>query len=98
MIGQEELDLIDTNYFEITDVRAYTVTLHSRNTNHDWHLLERFANGHRSFLISHRHNAYDPYHPQKSRPTIEACCDYIRDHDSFQLKRTKKKKKYTGVD
>ena len=93
MISQTELRLIDEDYFEIINSREYTVTIHSKNTGHDWHLLERFANGHRSFLISHRHNAYEPYHPQKSRPTIEACCDYIKDHDSYHLKRERKKKK-----
>lgn len=91
MIEFSDITAIDTDYFEIVEIREFFIVLHSRNTDHDWHILEREANGHRTFLISHRHNRTSPYHIQKSKPSIEACCEYIIDHDDFHLKRSKKK-------
>ena len=92
MIESADLEAIDTEYFDIVESRDYTVLIHSKNTGHDWHLLERIANGHRSFLISHRHSVLHPYHLQKSKPSISACCEYIMDHDAYHLKKNKGKK------
>ena len=89
MIEMDDLAAIDANYFEIIESKDYTVTLHSINTGHYWHLLERIANGHRSFVVSHRHGGSGPYHLQqtRSKPSIEACCDYIKDHDAYQARK-----------
>ena len=91
MIGRTDLSAIDTDYFSIIGIKEYTLVLRSRNTGHDWYLLEQVYNGHRTFLIHHRHDATKPYHPQTNRPTIEACCEYIKGHDAFHLERTRKK-------
>ncbi len=91
MIELKELLAIDTDWVEIICLREYSVVLHSRVTGHDWYLLEQEANGHRTFQISHRHEPSKPFHPQKNRPSIESCCEYIKDHDTFHLKRIKHK-------
>lgn len=78
MIDPSDFEAIDKNYFEIIGNNDYCITIRSRNTLHEWHLMERIANGHRTFVISHRHGPSAPYHLQQNRPTVEACCDYIR--------------------
>lgn len=93
MIEPTDLADIDPNYFDIIEVKEYLIVLHSKNTGHDWCLLEREANGHRSFMISHRHDQSKPYHLHKSKPGVIACCEYIKDHDRFHLEREQKKKK-----
>ncbi len=91
MIEFSDIMAIDTDHFELVEIREFFIVLHSRSTGHDWHLLEREANGYRTFLISHRHNTTAPFHPQKSRPSIEACCEYIKSHDSYQIKKNRKR-------
>jgi hypothetical protein len=51
MIEPVDIRSIDTEYFYIIEAKGYLVVLHSRVTGHDWTLLERMANGHRTFLI-----------------------------------------------
>lgn len=91
MIEQADIEFIDENYFKIIERRDYTIALQSRNTGHYWFLLERMANGHRTFMISHKHHTAVPYHLQTYRPSVEDCCAYIRDHDTYHLERTKRK-------
>ena len=91
MIDNQDIESIDTEYFDIKEKRTYSLVLQSRNTGHYWYLLERVYNDHRSFLIYHKHDIAKAYHPQKSRPSISACCEYIKEHDAFHLERVKKK-------
>ena len=92
MIGLSDLAAIDRQYFEVIGNNDYCITLRSRNTLHEWHLLERIANDNRTFVISHRHGPSGPYHLQRSRPTVEACCDYIMDHDRYHLEKVRRQK------
>lgn len=92
MITNADITIIDKEYFDIIETREYFIILRSKNTGHYWQLLEREANGHRTFLISHRHNTTGPYHPQKNRPSVSACCEYIMGHDVFHLERVMKQK------
>lgn len=92
MIKPIDLETIDTEYFDIIETKGYLVVLHSRATGHDWALLEREANRHRTFMISHRHSAGMPYHTQTNRASIAACCDYIKAHDTFHFERERQKK------
>ena len=94
MIDKEDLLEIDDDYFRILVVASYYVVLLSKCTGHQWHLLEQEANGHRTFLIRHRHNSIDPYHRQTNRPCIGACCRYIMDHDVYHLKKIQKQKEH----
>ena len=87
MIEPADIEAIDKQYFEIIRMNSYYVTLRSRNTRHEWHLLERIANGHRTFVISHRHKASEPFHLQRNRTTIKDCCAYIKSHDAFQMQK-----------
>ena len=92
MIDLADLASIDRQYFEVIRSNDYSITLRSLNTLHEWHLLEREANGNRTFVISHRHGPSGPYHLQRSRPTVGACCDYIMDHDRYHLEKVRRQK------
>ena len=93
MIVQADIDDIDREYFELVGKKDYTIVLRSKSTGHYWCLLEQVYNGHRFFLISHKHHLADPYHRQKNRPTVEACCEYIRSHDFYQMEKDRRKEK-----
>ena len=91
MIDRMDIAAIDNEYFEIIGEKEYTLVLKSRNTGHYWCLLEQAYNGHRTFLISHRHSEKDPYHHQTNRPSVSVCCKYIQAHDAYHLERERKK-------
>ena len=91
MIDKTDIDGVDIEYFDIIGKKEFGIVLRSRNTGHYWHLLEQVYNDCRTFQISHKHHTTDAFHLQKNRPTIEACCDYIKSHDAYHLKMMKKK-------
>lgn len=91
MVKQTEIESIDREYFDIIEARDYVLVLRSRNTGHHWCLLEQIYNGYRTFQILHKHKKADPYHPQKNRPSVEACCAYIKSHDAYQLRKEREK-------
>lgn len=93
MITNQDLKSIDTNYFDIIEVSTFYLVLRSKKTSHIWHLLEQEPNGHRSFFIAHKHHATDAYHPQTCRGSIDSCCKYIKEHDSYHFKREEYKTK-----
>lgn len=91
MIDSIDIEAIDTEYFEIIEIKKYTLVLRSRNTGHFWCLLEQVYSGHRTFRISHKHKKTDPYHFQRNKPSILACCAYIQDHDRYHLQKNQEK-------
>ena len=91
MLTADDLSAINPDYFQIIDSNRARIVIMSRNTGHYWCLLERLSNGCRSFQIQHRHRETAPYHLQAYRPSIEACCAYIVQHDAFHLEREKAK-------
>ena len=93
MLTANDLSVIDSARFQIIDSNEARVVLCSFCTGHYWCLLERAANGCRSFQIRHRHGSSGPYHIQVYRPSIEACCAYIKDHDAFHIEREMAKQK-----
>lgn len=92
MIDELDIKKIDIHYFEIITITLYYVVIISKNTGHYWHLLEQIANGHRTFMIRHKHHKSDPYHVQTNRSTIASCCEYIRSHDDYHIEKVRKRK------
>ena len=92
MISNTDLSEINSEYFQIIDCNDARVVLRSRSTGHYRCLLEPHTNRCWSFQIQHRHGGSRPYHVQKQRPSIEACCEYIRSHDLFHLERERERK------
>lgn len=92
MIVPSDLAAIDRQYFEVIGSNEYCITLRSRNTLHEWHLMERVANGNTAYVIRHRHGPSGPYHLQRTMPTVESCLDYIKNHDAYHLEKIRKQK------
>lgn len=93
MITPADLSAVDLDQVQILDSNGYRIVLRSRSTGHCWCLLEQAASGRRSFQVLHRHRDSCPYHIQTYRPSIEACCVYIVQHDAFHLEREAAKQK-----
>ena len=93
MIDSTDVESIDKKYFVIIEIKEYTIVIQSRSTGHYWCLLEQVYSGHRTFRISHRHKRSDPYHFQRNKPSVLACCEYIQDHDRYYLKMNQEKEK-----
>ena len=91
MLTADVLSVIDSNYFQIVDANEARIVIMSRNTGHYWCLLEQMCNGHRTFRISHRHKKTSPYHFQRNKPSVAACCEYIKSHDAYQLEKERRK-------
>ena len=91
MIEQSDIEIVDKEYFETIEIKEYTIVIRSLSTGHYWCLLEQIYNGCRTFQILHKHKEAEPYHPQKNRPSVLACCDYIKSHDAYQLRKEREK-------
>lgn len=85
MIDSTDMASIDKDHFIIIEIKEYTIVIKSRSTGHYWCLLEQVYNGCRTFRISHKHHAADPYHFQRNKPSIANCCEFIQSHDAYQL-------------
>lgn len=89
MFNKSELSSIDREYFTVLSANAYQVTLQSKNTLHEWHILAREDRVHgkviRTCIINHRHNCRDGFHPHGSASTLADAMNMIKKHDVFQL-------------
>ncbi len=86
-ITKRDLSSIDTDYFDILDCNPFHITLRSKNTLHEWHLLYTEYNGRTSFEIRHRHSNRYPYHRHGHAPSLSAAIKDIKNHDSYQLRK-----------
>ena len=84
MLTMEELRLID-DYFTLLSSNAFCVTIRSKCTGHEWHIIVQEYAGFRSFEISHRHNNKDPFHVHGHAGTFRKALQLISNHDTFQL-------------
>lgn len=91
MFTTNELSAIDPSYFRILQAGAYCVTLQSKNTRHYWHLIAEDGQHYSSCQISHKHHYEDPYHRHRNRPDLKSALHEICSHDTFHIKRQKKK-------
>ncbi len=56
MFSQEELNSVDSRYFNIITVDDYDVTIQSRNTGHYWYLHSTDVPGDAACIIFHTTN------------------------------------------
>lgn len=92
MFNQIELDCIDLDYFDIILAGCFAVTVQSKNTKHYWHILHEVGRNYSTCQISHKHHYENPLHRQCNRPNLASSLDEIKSHDTYHLKRQKKKK------
>ena len=84
MLTKEELRLID-GYFTLLSSNACCVTIRSKCTGHEWHVIEQEYPYFRSFRILHRHNSRDAFHDHGHAGTFRKVLRAIKNHDAFQL-------------
>lgn len=89
MFNKSELSSIDKEYFTVLSANAYQVTLQSKNTLHEWHILAREDRVHgkviHTCIINHRHNCRGGFHAHGSASTLADAMNMIKEHDVFQL-------------
>lgn len=94
MFNRSDLATIDREYFTVLSANAFQVTLQSKNTLHEWHILAREDRVHgkliRTCMIYHRHNRRDGFHPQGSASTLAGAMNKIKEHDTYFLNRRTK--------
>ena len=89
MYTTEELRLID-DYFTLLFFNAFCVTIRSKCTGHEWHIIVREGAHFRSFEILHRHNNHDEYHIHGHAGSFKKVLQAIKSPDAFQLNGRKK--------
>ena len=93
MFRQEELEMLDSDYFVILQKTMHCVTLQSKNTGHCWHILHLEYPTFKSCTIYHNHRMGADYHAHGHAPTLAHALSLIIDHDIFQMNGRKKIKK-----
>ncbi len=94
MFKKEDLQCLDRKYFEILQESGYHITMESNLTGHIWDIAWRENPTGKSFVISHKHKASDPFHlqPRMHPKTVEEAQEMIKDHDRWVLEKKKNKK------
>ena len=87
MFSREELKEIDKDYFTVTAAHSFSVTVTSKNTLHEWHILSKEGKGWKSCDVYHRHHHEDPFHFQEHKPTLKEALHSIRQHDEYILEK-----------
>lgn len=88
MITQKDINSIDRSYFEVLGSNPYCITLRSKNTSHEWHLLY-YEYLHRSlFRIYHRHSRNYPFHAHGHAANLPLALGLIKKHDSYFIRKT----------
>ncbi len=93
MITDEELNLIDKDYFNVLQAGGFTISLQSKNTGHYWFLVVEEFPTFRHFKVSHRHNRTDAFHAHRDAPNLKTAIERIKAHDEFQIQGRKLKTK-----
>ena len=91
MFTKEEIASIDKEYFYILSSNAFQITMQSRNTKHEWHILcrENILHGRTisSCVISHRHNRQSGFHIHGQAASLADAIEMIKKHDSYMMSK-----------
>ncbi len=88
MFTLEQINTIDKSYFRIIGSNQFSITLQSKNTGHEWHLLAsdfRFAS---SCIVEHRHHHTDSFHYHGRYPSLLITIENIQSHDTWFINKT----------
>lgn len=86
MFTRRDIASLDKEYFDVLGSSPFVITLRSKNTGHEWHLVYAEGSGWKSYRIYHRHERRSPWHEHQGRPTLQDAIDWLMDHDRYQLK------------
>ena len=82
-----DINSLDSQYFDILGTSPYSVTLRSKCTGHEWHILFTQGQGWQSCRIYHRHHHYDDWHFHGAKPNLRIAVSSIQEHDDYQMGR-----------
>jgi hypothetical protein len=85
MITQQEINSINTTYFETLQASSFAIYIRSNCTGHSWGLLIQEYPTFRNFRVYHRHRDNQPYHQHRDAKSIAVAVERIKAHDTFQL-------------
>ena len=94
MFTQEDIDIIDSEYFKVLSASGHCVTLYSKCSGHYWHIIHQDYSNFKSCQIWHKHNFSDAFHAHRNQPTLQKAISEIKEHDNYHINvRLSKKKK-----
>lgn len=91
MFSKKDINNLDREYFDILGSSPFAITLKSKNTSHEWHILYTVGLNWKSCKVYHRHHHDDAWHWHGSKPTLAASIEDIKDHDRYQLEKDSKR-------
>lgn len=86
MFSTEQLNQMDSSYFNIILTDNKDVTIQSKNTGHYWYLHCTEYPTEESCIIFHKHRYNHPYHQHGSAKTLMQALKSIQRHDAWQTK------------
>lgn len=87
MFTIDEINKIPDYYFDIISTSAFAVTLRSKCTGHDWHILYQECRMQKHCILYHRHKPTYSFHLQCNAHTLASAIQTIQSHDSFHCQR-----------
>ena len=85
MFSREDLECLDSGYFEIICMNDRDVTIMSRNTGHVWYIHNPEYPLMGSCIIFHKHKVSHPYHQHGRSNTLRQAVRSIKSHDRWQM-------------
>ncbi len=90
MFSQEELNSVDSRYFNIILLDPYDVSIQSKNTGHYWSLHSTGVSGNNACLVYHKHEFSHPYHQHEHGNSLRQAIRSIKSHDKWQMNGRKR--------
>lgn len=85
MFTQKDINSIDSTYFDVLTSSPFAITLRSKPTAHEWHLILKNESRCQSCEVYHRHKETDSWHRQWGSKAFLKVLDAIKEHDRFQM-------------
>lgn len=86
MFTQKDINSIDSSYFDVLASSPFSVTLRSRPTSHEWHLILKSEAKCKPCEVYHRHKETSPWHCQWGSKAFPKALAAIKEHDQFQMR------------
>lgn len=88
MFSSEQLEKLDSKYFNVILVSDYDITIQSRNTGHWWYLHCTDYPNEGNLLLYHKHEYRHPYHQHSRERSLRRAVRNIKSHDKWLLRNT----------
>ena len=87
VFSREDLECLDSGYFEIICMNDRDVTIMSQNTGHVWYIHNPEYPLMGSCIIFHKHKVSHPYHQHGRSNTLRQAVRSIKRHDKWQMRK-----------